>query len=79
MEKFNLGDIVTCLRSDGKIHGIGIVKEVDSETSIDFYAYFFIEGDKMAACRTNFFGGSSRLSTNNERKLFLDKLITITR
>lgn len=79
MGQFKIGDIVTCIKTSGVLHGIGIVKEADSETSIDFYAYLFIEGDKITSCRTNFYGGSARLATDDERKLFLDKFITIVR
>ena len=75
--EFRIGDFVTGINSRGKVCCIGLVKEHSEKEYLLTYALLDLETNQVEQRGLRFSKGNVRLSTDDERKLFLDKLIKV--
>lgn len=70
-----LGDYITIIDDENVIRMIGIIKEVISENYFDFYATWDVSSDRVANVKVRNHKGRVLLSSDAEKKMFLDRLI----
>ena len=70
-----LGDYITIIDDENVIRMIGIIKEVISENYFDFYVTWDVSSDRVANVKVRNNKGRVLLSSDAEKKMFLDRLI----
>lgn len=70
-----LGDYITIMDDENGIRMIGIIKEVISENYFDFYVTWDVSSDRVVNVKVRNHKGRVLLSSDDEKRMFLDKLI----
>lgn len=70
-----LGDYITIMDDENGIRMIGIIKEVISENYFDFYITWDVSSDRVVNVKVRNHKGRVLLSSDAEKKMFLDRLI----
>lgn len=75
--EFNVGDFVTGIHSNGEVLCIGLVKESIEKGRLFTYALLDLKTDELFQRELKYSQGRVRLSTEDEKRQFLDRLIKL--
>lgn len=75
--EFKVGDFVTGIHSNGEVLCIGIVKESIEKDRLLTYALLDLKTNELFQRELGYSQGCVRLSTEDEKRQFLDRLIKL--
>ena len=75
--EFKVGDFVTGIHSNGEVLCIGIVKEYIEDGRLFTYALLDLKTNEVFQRELTYAQGRVRLSTEDEKRQFLDRLIKL--